>query len=123
MCECLCPRKDAQQVYLSLPHFHFVQQRAFLCEQLLSVKALPDHSFMCHFPECTTFIGPHDNRPGKQRKERDACQSGYIQAVPGGDSSAHDTSVTRHRETLSSLLPCCRLMVVKLARVWALVWF
>ncbi len=66
------------------------------------LKALPDHSFMCHFPECTTFTGPHDNRlVGTQRKERDACQSGYILARPEGDRSVHDTSVTGHRETLS----------------------
>lgn len=35
-CECLCLRKDAQQVHLSSPRFHFVQQRAPLCQRLLS---------------------------------------------------------------------------------------
>lgn len=51
------------------------------CANDFCLKALPDHSFMCHFPECTTFTGPHDNRlVGTQRKERDACQSGYIRA-------------------------------------------
>lgn len=93
------------------------------------LKALPDHSFMCHFPECTTFTEPHDNRlVGTQRKERDACQSGYIRARPEGDGSVHDTSVTGHQETLSSplptpsTLPSRRLMVVKLERACPLVW-
>lgn len=84
------------------------------CVNDFCLKALPDHSFMCHFPECTTFTGPHDNRlVGTQRKERDACQSGYICAWLEGDGSVHDTSVTGHRETLSpsSLLAC--------ALVWA----
>lgn len=72
------------------------------CVDDFCLKALPDHSFMCHFPECTTFTGPHDNRlVGTQRKERDACQSGYIRAWPGGDGSVHDTSVTGHQETFS----------------------
>lgn len=93
------------------------------CANNFCLKALPDHSFMCHFPECTTFTGPHDNRlVGTQRKERDACQSGYIHAWPEGDGSVHDTSATGHRETLSPLLPRRRLMVVKLARARALVW-
>ena len=92
------------------------------CANDFCLKALPDHSFMCHFPECTTFTGPHDNRlVGTQRKERDACQSGYIRAWPEGDGSVHDTSVTGHRENLSPILPSRRLMVVKLARTCALV--
>lgn len=42
------------------------------CANDFCLKALPDHSFMCHFPECTTFTGPHDNRlVGTQRKERE----------------------------------------------------
>lgn len=92
------------------------------CANDFCLKALPDHSFMCHFPECTTFTGPHDNRHvGTQRKERDACQSGYICDWPKGDGSVHDTSATGHWETLSPILPSCRLMVVKLVRVCALV--
>lgn len=64
---------------------------------------------------------PHDNRlVGTQRKERDACQSGYIRGWPEGDGSVHDTSVTGHRETLHP--PPRRLMVVKLVRACALVW-
>lgn len=35
-CECLCLRKDVQQVHLSSPRLHFVQQRAPLCQRLLS---------------------------------------------------------------------------------------
>lgn len=91
------------------------------------LKALPDHSFMCHFPEFATFVGPHDNRiVGTKRKERDACQSGYIHAWPGGDGSEHDTSVTGHWETLfllplPPLMSHHRLMVVKLERACTLV--
>lgn len=92
------------------------------------LKALPDHSFMCHFPECATFAGPHDNRlVGMQRKERDACQSGYIRVWPRGDGSEHDTSVTGHWETFFLLLPLPlmahrRLMVVKLERACTPAW-
>lgn len=93
------------------------------CANDFCLKALPDHSFMCHFPECTTFTGPHDNRHvGTQRKERDACQSEYICAWPEGDGSVHDTSAAGRRETLSPILPSRKLMVVKLVRVCALVW-
>lgn len=35
-CECSCLHKDAQQVHLSSPRLHFVQQRAPLCQRLLS---------------------------------------------------------------------------------------
>lgn len=98
------------------------------CANNFCLKALPDHSFMCHFPECTAFTGPHDNRlVGTQRKEQDACQSGYIRALPEGDGSVHDTSATGHWETLPpflfpSPLPPHRLMVVKSVRACALVW-
>lgn len=119
-CECWCLRKDAQQVHLSSLAFHFVQQRACLYEWLLS------ESFAWSFfyvPECTTFTGPHDNRlVGTERKERDACQSGYIPGRPEGDGSEHDTSVTGHWETPPVLLPPRRLMVVKSERAVALVW-
>lgn len=85
-------------------HISILFNKEHACANDFCLKALPDHSFMCHFPECTTFTGPHDNRlVGTQRKERDACQSGYICAWLGGDGSVHDTSVTGHRETLSPL--------------------
>lgn len=98
--------------------------KEYSCANNFCLKALPDHSFMRHFPECTTFTGPHDNRlVGTQRKEWDACQSGYIHCWPKGDGSVHDTSVTGHWKTLSPpLLPRCRLMVVKLVRAYVLVW-
>lgn len=93
------------------------------CTDDFCLKALPDHSFMCHFPECTIFTGPRDNRlVGTQGQERDTCQSGYIHAWPRGDGSVHDTSVTGHRETLFLFLLSWRLMVAKPGRGYAHVW-
>jgi len=107
----------------SLCHISILFNKEPSCANNFCLKALPDHSFMCYFPERTTFTGPHDNRlVGTQRKERDACQSGYICAWPEGDGSEHDTSVTGHWETLSPLLPCSWLMVVKLVRGCTPVW-
>lgn len=45
------------------PRSHFVQQRAWPALGDSRLKALPDHSFMCHSPQnAPTFVGPHDNR-------------------------------------------------------------
>lgn len=102
-CECLSLHKDAQQVHLSLLHFHFVQQRAPLCQLLLS-ESFGWSFFYVPLPRMHNIPGPHDNRlVGTQRKERDACQSGYICVWLKGDCLVHDTSVTRHPETLFPL--------------------
>ena len=62
MCESLCLHQGFQQVHPSLPRLHFVRQREAAFTGGFCLKALPDHSFMRHFPECTIFTGPHDNR-------------------------------------------------------------
>lgn len=105
-CECLCLHKDAQQVHLSSLRFHFVQQRA-LPARMTSVWKLCLIILLC----ATSQNAQHSQdlmiigSSGHREKERDACQSGYIRGWPGGDGSVHDTSVTGHRETLSSPPP------------------
>lgn len=54
---------------------------------------------------------------GAQRKERDACQSGYICVWLQGDGSVHDTSAAGHPDPLP--LPPARGLMVVGALVWA----
>lgn len=94
------------------------------CANDFCLKALPDHSFMCHFPECTTFAGPHDNRlVGTQRKgARRLSEWIHPRPARGRWLSARHISYRTPRDPLSSPLPSRRLMVVKLERAPALVW-
>lgn len=94
------------------------------CANDFCLKALPDHSFMCHFPECTTFTGPHDNRlVGTQRKgARRLSEWIHPRLARGRWLSARHISYRTPRDPLSSPLPSRRLMVVKSERAPALVW-
>lgn len=77
-----------------------------VCANNLCLKAFPDHSFMCYFPDAQhsqdlMIIG----FAGTQWKERDTCQSAYVHARPRGDASAQRTTGTGNRENIFHCTP------------------
>lgn len=103
MCECLCLHKDAQQVHLLPPPFHFVQQRACLCEWLLS-ESFAWSFFYVPLPQRAQhsqdlmIIGSSGHRERSETLVR--VDTSHV--WPEGDGSVHDTSVTGHGENVSS---------------------
>lgn len=55
------------------------------CASDFRLKALADHSFMCHFQGCTTFTGPHDNRlvGGAEKGARRLSEWIHLRLTPG----------------------------------------
>lgn len=89
------------------------------CASDFCLKALADHSFMCHFQGCTTFMRPHDNRlvGGAEKGARRLSEWIHLRLTPGRWLSARHISGGTPRDPLP-LPPACGLMVVG-ALVWA----
>lgn len=89
------------------------------CASDFCLKALADHSFMCHYQGCTTFMGPHDNRlvGGAEKGARRLSEWIHLRVTPGRLLGARHMSGRTPRDPLP-LLPARGLMVV-CALVWA----
>lgn len=71
------------------------------CANDFCLKALPDHSFMCHFPECTTFTEPHDNRHvGTEKGARRLSEWIRLCLTPGRWLCARHISYRTQRDPL-----------------------
>lgn len=83
------------------------------CASDFCLKALADHSFMCHFQGCTTFTGPHDNRlvGGAEKGARRLSEWIHLRLTPGRRLGARHISCRTPRDPLP-LPPVRGLMVV-----------
>lgn len=84
------------------------------CASDFCLKALADHSFMCHFQGCTTFTGPHDNRlvGGAEKGARRLSEWIHLLLTPGRRLGARHISCRTPRDPLP-LPPVRGLMVVR----------
>lgn len=84
------------------------------CASDLCLKALADHSFMCHFQGCTTFAGPHDNRlvGGAEKGARRLSEWIHLRLTPGRRLGARHISGRTPRAPLP-LPPARGLMVCR----------
>lgn len=82
------------------------------CASDFCLKALADHSFMCHFQGCTTFTGPHDNRlvGGTEKGARRLSEWIHLRLTPGRRLRARHISCRTPRDPVPPppLVPCLR---------------
>lgn len=84
------------------------------CASDFCLKALADHSFMCHFQGCTTFTGPHDNRlvGGTEKGVRRLSEWIHLRLTPGRRLRARHISCRTPRDPPPPPSPVWGLMVV-----------
>lgn len=89
------------------------------CASDFCLKALADHSFMCRFHGCTTFMGPHDNRlvGGAEKGARRLSEWIHLRLTPGRRLGARHISGRTPRDPLP--LPPARGLMVVGTLVWA----